>query len=70
MGGYRLLRDSCGDVPTEQWAAMTQFERNCWYWSYVNRILERQVELLQPDRWRRVRLEDLDAVAPSLFEFL
>jgi len=69
-GEYRLIGDRCGDVPPDRWGAMSLFERNCWYWSYVNRVIERQLRDLAPDRWRRVRLEDVDAAASSLFEFL
>lgn len=69
-GLNRLRGDACGDVTPDVWATLSPFERNCWYWSYVNRAIERQLASLPGERWRRVRLEDLDAAAPGVFEFL
>lgn len=69
-GRYRLRGDRCGDVPSDQWVAMTPFEKNCWYWAYVNRVIERQLQDVASDRWRRLRLGDLGAEVPALLEFI
>ena len=49
---------------------MSAFEKNCWYWRYVNDTIERQLEPLDAERWRRVRLEDIDREAAALVRFL
>lgn len=67
---YRLRGDACGDVSPGTWAAMSAFEKNCWYWSYVNRTIETQLSKLPADRWVRVRLEELDDQTDALYTFL
>lgn len=69
-GEYRLQGDACGDVPHAEWEAMTPFEKNCWYWAFVNRRIGAQLEQVAPDRWMVLRLEDLASSATSLFQFL
>ena len=56
---FRLQGDACGDVSASAWAAMSAFEKNCWYWSYVNRTIEAQLSALPPERWMQLRLEEL-----------
>jgi hypothetical protein len=69
-GEYRLRGDACGDVPAAEWEAMTPFEKNSWYWGYVNRVIERQLSDLAPCRWMQLRLENLVSRAVGLFDFL
>jgi hypothetical protein len=69
-GENRLQGDACGDVTPDAWASLSPFERNCWYWSYVNRVIEQQLAPMPAERWRRVFLEDLDAAVPDMFEFI
>ena len=69
-GEYRLRGDACGDVSSAEWAAMTPFEKNCWYWAFVNRRIGAQLAELAADRWMALRLEDLASRATSLFEFI
>ena len=69
-GEYRLRGDRCGDLEAAEWETMTQFEKNCWYWAYVNRTIGQQLEGVAADRWMALRLEDLASKSASLFEFL
>lgn len=69
-GEYRLQGDACGDVPAAEWAAMTPFEKNCWYWAFVNRRIGAGLADVAADRWMALRLEDLGSRAPALFQFL
>jgi hypothetical protein len=69
-GEYRLRADACGDMPTEEWDAMTPFEKNCWYWAFVNRRIDAELAGLAPDRWMALRLEDIASRSAPLFEFL
>jgi len=37
---YRLHGSKCGEFSTQEWETASLFERNCWYWSYVNKTIE------------------------------
>jgi len=68
---HRIRGDLCGDVSADEWAGMSPFEKCCWYWGYVNRTIEQDLQAAVPQaQWRYMRLEDaaehLDDVIPWL----
>ena len=67
---FRVQGDLSGDLSVEEWAMMTPFQRNCWYWAYVNATIERDFAALAPERKLFLRLEDLDARVDDLLAFL
>ena len=67
---YRVQGDHSGDVTPEDWATMTPFQRNCWYWAYVNRTIERDMAEIPGDRTFLLRLEELGSVTDDLLSFL
>jgi hypothetical protein len=67
---YRIQGDLCGDVKPELWKSMSPFEKCCWYWSYTNRTIERDLKKLDDDSWMIVRLEDLSADLDAILDFL
>lgn len=67
---YRIQGDSCGDVSPEAWDAMSAFERNCWYWSYVNRTVQNALEEVDRNQWIMVRLEEINDATDRIFNFL
>jgi hypothetical protein len=63
---HRIRGDLCGDVPASQWVTMSSFERCCWYWSYVNRIISQDLSEHALHRFRQIRLEQIDSeLAPA-----
>ncbi|HKT84652.1 MAG TPA: DapH/DapD/GlmU-related protein [Novosphingobium sp.] len=67
---FRVQGDRVPDGPGARWDGMTQFEKCCWYWAYVNRTIERDLRLL-PDSCRfTLRLETMDGQVQELLEFL
>lgn len=54
---YRVQGDLCGDLEKEQWRRMTPFEKNCWYWQYVNNTIKTDIANLAPARTIHVRIE-------------
>ena len=54
---YRWRGDEVGGV--REWAEMGPFERNCWYWWWVNQLISGQLSAVSEERWRMVRLEDV-----------
>jgi acetyltransferase-like isoleucine patch superfamily enzyme len=67
---HRLQGDRLGDVPAAAWAAMTPFEKNCWYWAYVNRTVRERLAALPAERWTWVRLERLAERAEDVFRLI
>jgi Sulfotransferase family len=62
-----------GDPLASPFRAFSQFQRICWHWAEVNRVISAALADLRPDRQLFVRLEDLrespDTVA-GLYDFL
>lgn len=67
---YRLNGAKCGAVSEEEWSKMSVFERNCWYWSFVNNQIEKHLNNISKDRWLMVRIEELQKKLTDVFEFL
>lgn len=74
---WRPRGDLAGEVPRERWLRTDRFERVCWHWSYVNRVIEADLattgvaESPRPARraWIRVRLERLESELPRICEY-
>jgi hypothetical protein len=66
----RIEGHRCGDVSPEQWAALDRFGRCCWYWSYVTRLIESDLQRYASDRFWLVRLETLDRQIPGLLSWM
>ncbi len=66
---YRIRGDHIGVIETEEWQRMSVFERNCWYWSYVNEQIEKQLQLIDSTNWIRMTLENLVQQREELASF-
>lgn len=67
---WRLDGAKCGFFSDEEWSSMSTFERNCWYWAYVNELIETQLSLLPVDRYMMIRLEDIQGEFEKIHSFL
>lgn len=67
---YRINGARCGCCSEQTWESMSSFEKNCWYWSYINRTIKNSLLRIEPTRWLKVRLEDLEEHMPELLDFL
>lgn len=67
---YRLDGGKCGAMSAEQWAAMTPFARNCWYWAFVNSTIEQNLAGVPDAQWVRLTLNDLNRDVGPLLDFL
>jgi hypothetical protein len=47
-----------GEMTEPEWDALDQFGRCCWYWSYTNRVIGRDLPVTGLP-WMLIRLEDL-----------
>lgn len=67
---FRVQGNCVADGPGADWDGMTQFEKCCWYWAYVNRIIERDLHRLPEGSRFTLKLETLDDQVPELLDFL
>lgn len=67
---YRIQADKIGIMSPEDWAQMTAFEKNCWYWAFWNGMIEEKLNELSTDRWIILKLEDLDKASDRIISFL
>lgn len=63
---YRLRADLVGEMSTTEWEAVSRFDKNCWFWTHTNTMIQRHLAALPPKRWLRVRLETLSAQMPDI----
>ncbi|MEZ5166408.1 MAG: sulfotransferase [Acidimicrobiales bacterium] len=67
---WRMRADLLGEVTVEEWAAWTPFRRVAWLWARTNRMIGDDLAALAPERWMRVRLEDLEERIDAVAAFL
>jgi hypothetical protein len=67
---HRLCGDRTGHFSTEEWQQMSPFEKNCWYWQYVNQTIKDDLSPLPSERRMLIRLEDLSKEASQVLDFL
>ena len=67
---YRVNGHLCGDFSEREWENMSVFERNCWYWNYVNRKIANDLTSFSPEKWLMVRIEELYRKVNEIWDFL
>ncbi|MFT5202296.1 MAG: hypothetical protein ACI9C1_001684 [Candidatus Aldehydirespiratoraceae bacterium] len=67
---FRLRGDRLGEVPESEWSAWSPFHRVCWLWARTNEIIREDLAVLDADRHRMLRLEDLSAQIGEVSDFL
>jgi hypothetical protein len=66
----RIEGDRCGDMSAEAWRRLNRFGRCCWYWSYVNRLIESDLATYAPHGYKLIRLEELNSGFPHLLDWM
>ncbi|MCI5144165.1 MAG: hypothetical protein D3923_01250 [Candidatus Electrothrix sp. AR3] len=66
----RVRADLAGDMSEVKWHALNRFEKCCWYWSYINRIIEKDLNRHAADRFFTLRLEDMPHTMPELLSWM
>lgn len=70
FGENRIHADKAGAMSHAQWVEMSEFERNCWYWTYWNELIENQLNVLPAASWMKVKLEELSDVQKDVISFV
>ena len=66
---YRLNGADCGCFDPMQWDRLSVFEKNCWYWSFINKVIEQELGKLQRERWIKILLENIEQDLVGLVAF-
>jgi hypothetical protein len=66
----RIQGDLCGDLNADDWRKLDRFGRCCWYWSYVNRVIDADLHKYSPDRFLMLRIEDIDKDFESIVDWM
>jgi hypothetical protein len=66
----RIRGDLAGSVSKEEWNQMSRFEKCCWYWNYVNRLIYKDLTLHAKDSYRQLKLEEINHELGSLLDWM
>ncbi len=67
---HRCNGAKLGVFTEEEWKSMTAFERVCWYWSYWNSLIERNLNHISSKNSMVIKLEELENSKREVFEFI
>ncbi len=67
---WRLQGDRLGLVSTEEWQSWSSFEKNCWFWNYNNRLIQKDLLSISPKRTFFLTIENLANSLLDLCDFL
>ena len=67
---FRLNGALTGELTEHEWSKLSHFERNAWYWSYWNKLIESQLLQLDSNRWLHIQLEKLGEQLPAINRFI
>jgi len=67
---HRTNGSLVGAFNVKQWNEVTAFERNCWYWTYWNTLIENQLLNLDKKDWIMVRLNELNEKSADIQKFI
>ena len=56
----RVRADRVGEMSEAEWKGLDRFEKCCWYWGYVNRVIGEGLAQYGPGCYYTLRLEDLE----------
>lgn len=66
----RLSGEKTGNMTAAVWKSLSVFERNAWYWSYWNGLIETQLHQIPSSQWMHLRLEALVEQLSAVNQFL
>lgn len=66
----RIRGDRCHDMSRQKWAELDRFGRCCWYWGYLNRVIENNLNQYASGRYFVLRLEEIDRKLKDLVKWM
>lgn len=67
---HRLNAFKMNLITEREWKKMTAFERNCWYWNWLNHKIENDLNQLPSSQWMMIKLNELNNSSDKLLSFL
>jgi hypothetical protein len=67
---FRLHGAKCGAISDHKWNTMGSFDRNCWYWSYWNNLIEEGFALIPAHLQDKIKLEEMNTQTSRILSFL
>ena len=67
---YRLHGGKSKAFNNKEWSNITLFERNCWYWAYVNQTIDDALTSIPQQQQIKLTLDELNNGYNKLFNFL
>jgi acetyltransferase-like isoleucine patch superfamily enzyme len=68
--GTRLGGNVVDGIAEEEWLSYNLAQRNAWYWTYWNKMIERHLDAIEERRTFRVNLSKLTDSLPRIFDFI
>ena len=65
----RITGDRCGDMSSKAWELISRFEKCCWYWSYINKLIETDMNANR-NIYYLLRLEHIRTQLPKLIKWM
>ncbi|MDA8165869.1 MAG: hypothetical protein M0017_12660 [Desulfobacteraceae bacterium] len=65
---YLVTAPDVGEMVNDVWRDMSSFSKCCWYWSFVNRCIKKELDLLPRNQWQLQKIENVNC--KSLLKFL
>jgi hypothetical protein len=65
----RLTGARCGVMSSVEWNALSRFAKCCWYWGYVNKLIETNLDGSGADHFF-LRLEQIQTQLPKLIAWM
>jgi len=67
---YKINPSRMNIFSEAEWEGMSVFQRNCWYWNFINCKIESDLKSVDKENVLFVRLEDLNENVDFIFDFL
>lgn len=67
---HRMNAFKMGLMSENAWKNLTAFERNCWYWNWLNEKISHDLSFLPNEQWCQIKLHELNNSVPAILDFL
>ena len=66
----RVRADRVGEMTESEWSSLPRFDKCCWYWGFVNRVIEADLNICAAGGFFALRLEEAEQRLPELIHWM